>query len=52
MAYKHPFRGRGVYRISGKVIEEFDCINIEVKTMERLPVIEDPRYSDTPNVAV
>ena len=52
VAYKHPFRGRGVYRISGKVIEEFDCINIEVKTMERLPVVEDPRYSDTPNVAV
>lgn len=52
VAYKYPFRGRSVYRIFGKVIEEFDCINIEVKTMERLPMIEDPRYSDSVNVAV
>ena len=46
IAMKYPFRGQGVYRITGKVIEEFDCINIEVISMKKLAVIEDPRYSD------
>ncbi len=44
---KHPFRGRGIYRITGKVIEEFDCISIETHIMERLPIVEDPRYADS-----
>jgi DNA polymerase-3 subunit alpha len=46
IASKFPFRGRGIYKITGKVLEEFDCINIEVLMMEKLPVIQDPRYSD------
>ena len=46
VAAKYPFRGRGIYRISGRVIEEFDCINIEVIKMERLAIIEDPRYAE------
>lgn len=46
VAAKYKFRGRGVYRIWGKVMEEFDCISIEVSKMERLPIIEDPRYSE------
>ncbi len=48
IARKFPFRGRGVYAITGKILEEFDCINIEVISMYKLAVIEDPRYSDTP----
>ena len=44
---KYPFRGRGIYRITGKVVIEFDCITIETQLMERLPIIEDPRYSDS-----
>jgi len=47
VATKFPFRGRGVYRLTGKVLEEFDCINIEVHSMYKLAVIEDPRYSDS-----
>ena len=47
IASKFPFRGRGVYAITGKVLEEFDCINIEVVSMYKLAVIEDPRYSET-----
>ena len=43
----YPFRGKGVYRITGKVVEEFDCISIETQLMEILPIIEDPRYSDS-----
>ncbi|CAL2104568.1 DNA-directed DNA polymerase [Tenacibaculum sp. 190130A14a] len=46
-AKKFPFRGKGIYRITGKVIEEFDCISIETKTMQRLAIIEDPRYADS-----
>ena len=46
VASKYPFRGKGVYKIIGKVLEEFDCINIEVVSMYKLAVVEDPRYSD------
>ncbi len=46
VAQRFPFRGKGIYRITGKVIEEFDCISIETHTMERLAIIEDPRYAD------
>jgi DNA polymerase-3 subunit alpha len=46
VAAKYRFRGRGVYTITGKVVIEFDCVSIEVIKMERLAIIEDPRYSD------
>ena len=46
VAAKYPFRGKGVYTIFGKVLEEFDCINIEVVRMHRMAVIEDPRYAE------
>ncbi|HHC78327.1 MAG TPA: DNA polymerase III subunit alpha, partial [Flavobacteriia bacterium] len=36
VAAKYPFRGRGVYMITGKVVEEFNCITIEVNAMYRL----------------
>ncbi|MCL4125771.1 UNVERIFIED_CONTAM: hypothetical protein GTU68_055723 [Idotea baltica] len=48
VASKYPFRGKGIYAIIGKVLEEFDCINIEVSSMHRLAIIEDPRYADKP----
>jgi DNA polymerase-3 subunit alpha len=44
-AAKFPFRGKGVYTITGKVLEDFDCINIEVSHMKRETIIEDPRYA-------
>ena len=46
IAAKYRFRGKGIYRITGKVMEEFDCINIEVIKIERLAIIEDPRYAE------
>lgn len=46
VAAKYRFRGKGIYAITGKVMEEFECISIEVTKMERLPIIEDPRYRD------
>ncbi|MFP4844770.1 DNA polymerase III subunit alpha [Winogradskyella sp. PE311] len=42
---KYPFRGKGIYKITGKVMLEFSCVNIEVSKLERLAIIEDPRYS-------
>ena len=48
VAVKYPFRGKGIYIITGKVLEEFDCINIEVISMYRLAIVEDPRYADNP----
>ncbi|MEM9339785.1 MAG: DNA polymerase III subunit alpha [Bacteroidota bacterium] len=35
-AAKFPFRGRGIYRLVGKVVEEFDFLSIEVDQMEKL----------------
>jgi DNA polymerase-3 subunit alpha len=46
VAAKFPFRGKGVYHITGKVLVEFDCTNIEVISIYKQAVIEDPRYSD------
>ncbi|RXJ52617.1 DNA polymerase III subunit alpha [Gelidibacter gilvus] len=44
VAARFPFRGKGIYSITGKVMIEFDCVTIEVSSMEHLAVIEDPRY--------
>ena len=45
VANQYRFRGKGVYALTGKVVEEFDCITIEVSKMERLAIIQDPRYA-------
>ena len=46
IAKKYHFRGKGVYKLKGKVIEDFGCISIETDYMEKMDVIEDPRYSE------
>ena len=46
VAKRYPFRGRGVYQITGKVMVEFDCVTIEVERMEKLAIIQDPRYAE------
>ena len=45
VAAKYPFRGNGIYTITGKVMIEFDCVTIEVSEMQRAAIIEDPRYA-------
>ena len=35
----YPFRGRGVYRIRGRVCEEFSFFSVEVQGMEKIPYI-------------
>ena len=38
VAKKYPFRGRGFYRITGKVVEDFGYPMVEVSEMEKLPL--------------
>ncbi|NNE55519.1 MAG: DNA polymerase III subunit alpha, partial [Flavobacteriales bacterium] len=46
-ASEYPFRGRGIYSITGTVLEEFGCLNVECISMEKLSIIEDPRYAES-----
>jgi DNA polymerase-3 subunit alpha len=46
VARKYPFRGSGVYLLVGKVVEEFDAISLEITRMEKLAIIQDPRYAE------
>lgn len=46
VAAKYHFRGSGIYKVQGKVIEDYDCVSIEVIYMEKMDVIEDPRYAE------
>ena len=36
---KYPFRGRGIYQLEGKIVEEFEFYTLEVNRMERLPYV-------------
>ena len=46
VAAKYPFRGKGIYTLYGKVVEEFEFYSLEVTRMQKEMYIEDPRYSD------
>ncbi len=46
VARAYPFRGRGIYRITGKVVEEFQYYTLEVVQMEKEAFIDDPRYGE------
>ena len=39
-----PFTGKGIYKIKGKVVTEFDFPSLEVIEMERIPYVKDERY--------
>jgi DNA polymerase-3 subunit alpha len=43
---RHPFRGGGLYELEGVVSEEFDYCCLDVQSMRKLAVLEDPRYAD------
>lgn len=45
VASRYPFRGKGVYLIFGSVNIEYEALHIEVKYMEKMDIIEDPRYA-------
>ena len=41
---RYPFRGKGCYLLTGKIVEDFEFPSIEVTKMERLPYVMDERY--------
>lgn len=42
---KHPLNGAGVYVIHGKAVQEFGYPSIEVKWIEKLAMLPDPRFN-------
>ena len=44
IARAYPFKGRGVYLLLGRVVEEFGFPSVEVTRMAKLPLMADPRY--------
>lgn len=47
IAKQFPFRGRGIYRIHGRVVEEFGFYTIEAQELHKVAIVPDPRYSDS-----
>ena len=45
VAKKYPFRGKGIYQLTGMVVEEFDFYTLEIMSMERMAYVEDVRFS-------
>lgn len=43
---KHPFRGKGIYQITGKVVEEFEYLSLEVIALKKLVYVHDPRIAE------
>lgn len=42
---KYKLKGKGIYRIYGKVVEEFDFLSIEISKVVKQDYIQDPRYT-------
>ena len=51
VAAKYPFRGKGIYELVGKLVEEFDFLSLEMVAMRKLPYVHDPRYAEEPRHA-
>ncbi len=41
---QYPFRGKGIYLLKGRVVEEFGHCSLEVDKMAKMPLSDDPRY--------
>ncbi len=41
---RYPFKGKGCYLITGKIVEDFEFPSLEVSKMEKLPYVKDERY--------
>lgn len=44
-ARNFPFMGSGCYELYGKVVEEYDFINLDVEYMKRLPTVDRETHS-------
>ncbi|MFT7267950.1 MAG: DNA-directed DNA polymerase III PolC [Roseivirga sp.] len=51
MTAKYPFRGKGIYELIGKVVEEFDFFSLEMISMKKLEYVHDPRLALEPRHA-
>lgn len=51
VAAQYPFRGKGIYELTGKVVEEFDFLSLELISMRKLAYVHDPRYAEEPRHA-
>lgn len=47
---KYPFRGKGMYRIKGKIVEDFGFPSIEVYSMYKESIIDGPFELKSPKV--
>jgi DNA polymerase-3 subunit alpha len=45
-ARQFPFTGPGCYLLTGKVVEEYDFLSLEVSEMKRLPVIDREKMTE------
>jgi DNA polymerase-3 subunit alpha len=45
-ARKYPFYGKGIYRLTGVISEEFAYYTIEIGEMLKLAFMEDVRFSE------
>lgn len=43
---QYPFKGMGIYALTGSVDEEFGFYSITVKSMQKLPYVADVRYAE------
>lgn len=46
VAARYPFRGRGIYQLGGKVVDEFGFLSLEIIEMKHLAYIVDPRFTE------
>lgn len=46
---KYPFMGKGIYRMKGRVTEEFGYYTLEVGQMEKLRLVDDVRFGEEIN---
>jgi DNA-directed DNA polymerase III PolC len=43
---RYPFKGLGCYLLLGRVVVDHDFPSVEIRKMDRLPMVSDPRYSE------
>jgi DNA polymerase-3 subunit alpha len=46
IAKQFPFRGKGLYLIQGMVKDDFGALIIETTLLQKIPMLDDPRYVD------
>lgn len=46
-ARRFPFRGKGIYRVEGRVTEDFGHFTIEAQRLTKIPFVEDVRYAES-----